>query len=129
VLRDAELARLNAQHDAYLSEALVLRYIGRLDANDIVASLPRYRPEEHFRKVEHKGAMPWEPLLQMLDSLGAPRPHQTYIPAPDPATRPVMGPASHANTLGDPVTSVPVEPIPGTVSGIPAPISSDGDLK
>lgn len=126
ILRDAELARLNAQHDAYLSEALLLRYIGRLDANDIVSGLPRYEPEDHFRKVEHKGAMPWEPLVRMLDSLGVPGPHQDYISAPDPALHPVMGPADKLDTQREPVSRIPVEPVPGTVSGVSAPISSDG---
>lgn len=129
VLRDAELARLNAMHDAYLSEALLLRYIGRLDASDIVASLPRYEPEAHFRSIEHKGAMPWEPLVRMLDGVRLPHARQNYIPAPDPAIDPTMGPARDLPETARPVSRVPVEPIPGTVSGVPAPVAADGDIE
>ena len=125
VLRDAELARLNAAHDAYLSAALLLRYIGRLDAADIVASLPRYEPETHFRAVQHKGAMPWEPLIRLLDGVQLPRSRQDYIPAPDPADHPAMGPARSVPEDARPASRIPVEPIPGTVSGVIAPISTD----
>lgn len=121
VLRDAELARLSAQHDAYLSEALVLRYAGRLDASDIVEALPRYDPAEHFRQIEHRGALPWEPLVRMLDKIRLAGPHQHAIPAPNPALKPVIA-APAANRDRQLSTSiVPTTPVPGTVSNVAPP--------
>ena len=126
VLRDAELARLNAVHEAYLSEALLLRYIGRLDASDIVASLPRYDPEDHFRQVRNKGAMPWEPLVRMLDGVLLVEPRQHAIAAPRAAIQPSIGPASgEFPASARPVSRIPVAPILGTVSGVAAPPIAD----
>lgn len=118
VLSDAELALLNTNHDAYLSEALLLRYIGRLDANAIVAGLPRYNPEDNFRRVRNKGAMPWEPAVRALDGIDTAGPNQRAIPAPEPANAPSIDPASRVRSERQPVRRVPVEPIPGTVSGV-----------
>lgn len=122
VLRDAELARLNAVQEAYLSEALLLRYIGRLDARDIVASLPSYDPEDHFRLVRNKGAMPWEPLVRMLDGVLLAEARQNAIAAPQAATQPSISPESGVvPESARPVSRIPVAPIPGTVSGEAAP--------
>lgn len=120
-LRDAELAELGARHDAYLSAALVLRYIGRLDAADIVEALPRYDPADHFRKVANRGALPWEPLVRLFDGVLLPAAGQRAIPAPSPATEArIAAPTStDAPTVVD---DVPVSPIPGTVSPVPPPI-------
>jgi outer membrane protein len=124
VLRDAELGKLSFEHDAYLAEALLLRFVGRLDADDIVASLPRYDPAEHFRKVEHKGALPWEPLIRQFDAVLTPRPAQRSIPAPAGAIDPSIGAAGDID-IPDwvPVVAVPVEPIPGTTTNVPPPIA------
>lgn len=84
-LRDAQLARLAAQHDAYVSQALVLRYIGRLDARDIIQNIPDYDPAVHLRAIEHRGSLPWEPLIRFVDGLGVPPPRQRGISAPPPA--------------------------------------------
>lgn len=122
IVRDAELARLNAMHDAYLSEALLLRYIGRLDASDIVASLPRYDPEDHFRQVKNKGAMPWEPVVRMLDGALLAEPRQHAIIAPQAAIEPSIGTAfSQMPADAKPVLRIPVAPLPGTVSGVTSP--------
>lgn len=123
VLRDAELARISFEHDAYLAEALLLRFVGRLDASAIVEALPRYDPSENFRRVQNKGALPWEPLIRQLDSLFTPTPRQRAIPAPDEATDPVMSPArSRDLSQAKPVSIIPVEPVPGTVSNAPPPL-------
>jgi subfamily B ATP-binding cassette protein HlyB/CyaB len=64
------------------------------------SALPRYDPSENFRRIEHKGAMPWEPLVRRIDGFWLARPKQYYIPAPDGAeaptivVRPIVGPIS-----------------------------------
>lgn len=120
-LRDAELAELGAQHDAYLSAALVLRYVGRLGAGDIVEALPRYDPADHFRKVANRGALPWEPLIRLFDGLLLPAAGQQAIPAPPPATAARIADPAPGETEGT-VDAVPVTPIPGTVSPVPPPL-------
>jgi outer membrane protein len=124
ILRDAELGKLSFEHDAYLAEALLLRYVGRLDANDIVASLPRYDPAEHFRKVKHKGALPWEPLIRLFDAVLTPLPAQRSIAAPRGAIDPSIAKVGD-NQVPDwiPVVTVPVEPVPGTTTNVPPPIA------
>lgn len=119
-LRDAELAQLSAEHDAYLSSALVLRYIGRLDAADIVSALPQYDPADHFRQVRNRGALPWEPLIRLLDGVLLPAAGQRAIPAPPPALDASIPPAQIRPV--EPVDGVPVTPIPGTVTNVPPPL-------
>lgn len=124
-LRDAELAELSAQHDAYLSAALVLRYIGRLDAGDIVEALPRYDPADNFRKVANRGALPWEPLIRLFDGVLLPAAGQHAIPAPLPATEARIADAEPGD-VRQAVSDVPVTPVPGTVSPVPPPIRRAG---
>lgn len=123
VLRDAELAELAAQHDEFLSEALLLRYVGRLDAGDIVASLPRYEPADHFRKVEHKGETPWEPLIHRFDSILLAQPNQQSLAAPAGAIDAHMAaPNGNPDENAEHATEVPIAPLPGTVSNVAPPI-------
>lgn len=126
ILRDAELAEVNAQHDAYLSAALVLRYIGRLDAGDIVAALPRYDPSGQFRKVASRGAMPWEPLVRLFDGVLLPAAGQRPLPAPPPAIDPQIGAPRPTIVTPTTVDVVPVTPVPGTVSSVPPPVLRQG---
>lgn len=121
-LRDAELSELGAQHDAYLSAALVLRYIGRLDAGDIVEALPRYDPADHFRKVANRGALPWEPLVRLFDGVLLPAAGQHAIPAPVAAIDARIAEAPTQDAAATPVDAVPVTPIPGTVSQVRPPV-------
>lgn len=123
-LRDAELAQLSAEHDAYLASALVLRYIGRLDAEDIVESLPRYDPSEHFRAVANKGAPPWDPLIRLFDRAFIPAAGQHSIPAPPAAQYPRIA-RSGPQKLGPPSPEVPITPIPGTVTNALPPMPGD----
>jgi outer membrane protein len=123
VLRDAELAELAAEHDEFLSEALLLRYIGRLDAGDIVASLPRYEPADHFRKVEHKGETLWEPLIHRFDSLLLAKPHQRSLIAPEAATEPMLAvPNGYPDENAEHSGRLPIAPVPGTVSNVSPPV-------
>lgn len=128
ILRDAELAELGARHDAYLSGALVLRYIGRLDAGDIVEALPRYDPVDHFRKVANRGALPWEPLIRLFDGVLLPASGQRAIPAPAPAVEPRIADAAAERSLVN-VDDVPVTPIPGTVSPVQPPVVRAGPVQ
>ena len=120
VLRDAEIAEITAEHDEFLSESLLLRYIGRLDAGDIVASLPRYDPADNFRQVSNKGALPWESLIRAVDGIFLEGPNQREIPAPDAAERPTLAKWNgYPDDAARPASRVPVSPVPGTVGSVP----------
>ena len=90
-LRDAELALVQARHDAYVAGANVLQAMGRLEAKNLVSGVETYDPKTSFDKVKHAGAVPWEGLVEGLDSLGAPR---SAGPRPLPAAIPSTGPVT-----------------------------------
>ena len=123
-LTEAELNRLFSRHDAYIASALVLRYIGRLDARDVVEGIPAYDPAEHFRRVDNKGALPIEHIVKGIDGLFAPGAGQRSIPAPDEALYPRMAPTPQSPSVAS-ITRLPVAPVPGTVSPISIPPDED----
>jgi outer membrane protein len=78
-LRDAELSLVQARHDAYTAEAGLLGAMGRLEARYLVAGVELYDPATAFKRVRNAGALPWDGVVERLDSLGTPR------ITPDPA--------------------------------------------
>ncbi|HEX7758145.1 MAG TPA: TolC family outer membrane protein [Caulobacteraceae bacterium] len=73
-LRNAELALVTARHDEYVSGAAVLAAMGALDVRVLVPDAPLYDPKANFDKVKHGfGWTPWEPAVEALDHVGAPR--------------------------------------------------------
>lgn len=102
-LRDAELALVQARHDAYVAGANVLQAMGRLEARNLVSGVETYDPKTSFDKVKHAGAVPWEGVVEGLDSLGAPR-------ASGPRPLPSAIPASGAVTMIAPATPEPAAP-------------------
>ncbi len=121
-LRDAELALIAAHHDTYVAGAAVLRYIGRLDASDLLQGAPEYDPADHFRKVANAGALPWEPIIKHIDMIGSPTAHQHAISSPPTASAPAIAsptvPAAQDTPLAK---TLRVTPAPGTVSPVSPP--------
>lgn len=70
-LRDAELALVQARHDAYVAEAGLLNAMGRLEARYLVSGVERYNPAVNFERVKRRGATPWDGVVEHLNSLGA----------------------------------------------------------
>ena len=82
-LETSELSLVGARHDEYVAAAAVLAAIGALEAKDLIPNEPRYDPKTNFDKVRHGiGWVPWDPVVQALDRLGAPQP--TPLPPPSP---------------------------------------------
>jgi outer membrane protein len=81
-LENAQLALVQARHDAYVAQAALLQAMGRLEARALVIGAPLYDPAKSFNRVKAAGAVPWEPLVAALDSVGAP---SVGMPAPIPA--------------------------------------------
>jgi outer membrane protein len=116
-LRDAELALVQAHHDEYVAEASLLNAMGRLEARTLVQGVDLYDPAKSFNKVKRIGAVPWEGLVEGLDSLGAPS--ARAAPAATEA-QPTLGsvsmiPADHPVPAHQPLsTEQPTSPPPGS---------------
>jgi outer membrane protein len=92
-LRNAQISLITAQHDAFVASAALLRAIGKLEARNLVSSLPAYDPVAHFNQVRNRGAAPWTGLVEGIDSIASPSKRVPAVPAP-PLTatpQPIVG--------------------------------------
>jgi len=72
-LRQAELARAAARHDAYLAQAGLLASMGLLEANRLIpGGVDLYDPSKAFDRVKLAGAVPWEIIPDALDRVTSP---------------------------------------------------------
>ena len=119
-LTGAEIALTQARHDTYLAETALLSAVGRLEAENLIASQPAYDPVAAFRKVRHAGALPTDAVVSLIDSVGAPgRGPAKPIAAPKPASEPRMIggspiPDDAALSTRDPTTPLPHTTSPAT---------------
>ena len=95
-LQAAQLALVGARHDEYVAGALVLDAMGRLDVKALSPTTPTYNPVTNFKAVMHKGALPWDPVVAGLDSLGMPK----ITRLPTPGSDEPMTPAHAAGLRG-----------------------------
>jgi outer membrane protein len=119
-LRDAQLALVQAQHDEYVAEASLLNAMGRLEARSLVKGVDLYDPAKSFNRVKRIGAVPWEGIVEGLDSIGAPAPRATPVATPAqptlgsvsmiPADQPV--PAHQPLSTEQPTAPAPIPPSP-----------------
>jgi outer membrane protein len=72
-LAASRLALNAAEHDQYVAAAGLLADMGLLEARRLVPDIEAYDPGASFDKVRRSGAVPWEGLVEGLDSVGAPR--------------------------------------------------------
>jgi outer membrane protein len=84
-LRTAQLSRVQAQRDLYVSQASLLNAMGRLDAASLIQGAELYDPSVSFDRVRNSGAVPWEHLVESLDAIGGSRPADPSRPIPTPA--------------------------------------------
>jgi len=124
-LENAQLVLVQARHDAYVAQAALLQAMGRLEARALVTGAPLYDPAKSFNRVKNAGAVPWEPLIAALDSVGAPSvgaPPPIPAPAapgPQPASVAMIpaeppSPASGALSTAQPTTPAPNTTAPST---------------
>jgi outer membrane protein len=118
-LRNAEIALLVAQHEAYVGAAAVLRHVGRLRGQDLVADLPQYDPAEHFRRVRDAGMVPWTGLAVGVDGIALPPPRTRPIPAPSGAKNPQSKPGAVEPPADAPLATT--LPMPPTTDAQPPP--------
>jgi outer membrane protein len=115
-LRDAEIARINAAHDAYVAEASLLGAMGHLEARRLVADIPLYDAKHSFDQVANKGWEPLEVVAEMFDNLSFGRGAVAPLPAPAADTTPVPVTGPPIPYDAPQVTASPAIPLPGTTS-------------
>ena len=72
-LANAEVALVVARRDEYVASASVLQAMGVLNVANLAPDVERYDPVKSYDKVNHAfGWVPWEPVVQVVDKLGAP---------------------------------------------------------
>jgi outer membrane protein len=72
-LANAEVALVVARRDEYVASASVLQAMGVLNVANLAPNVERYDPLKSYDKVNHAaGWVPWEPVVQVIDKLGAP---------------------------------------------------------
>ncbi|HEX8569680.1 MAG TPA: TolC family protein, partial [Caulobacteraceae bacterium] len=71
-LRNAELALIQSRRDAYVAGAAVLNAMGVLEAGNLTPEVVRYDPEASFNRIRGTGGVPWDPIIEILDQVGAP---------------------------------------------------------
>ena len=72
-LSNAEVALVVARRDEYVATASVLQAMGGLNVASLAPGVERYDPVKSYDKVNHAaGWVPWEPVVQAIDKIGAP---------------------------------------------------------
>ena len=72
-LSNAEVALVVARHDEYVASASVLQAMGVLNVANLAPDVERYDPVKSYDRVNHSiGWVPWEPVIQVIDKVGAP---------------------------------------------------------
>lgn len=116
-LENAELSLTQARHDEYVGEAALLAAMGQLEVADLVRGVLLYDPAKSFNKVKSKGALPWEPLVAAIDTVGEPgmgadKPIRTAPTAPGEVT---MVQPANPPPANQPLNTVqPTSPTPGS---------------
>jgi outer membrane protein len=86
-LRSAELSQVQSQHDEYVAAAGVISAMGRLEARNLIPSVPQYDAKANFRKLRITwGWVPWEEPIAAIDRVVA------LPPTPQPKDMPVEKP-------------------------------------
>lgn len=68
-LRDAELSLVNSRHDNYVATAQLLQAMGRLEARNLVSTVPVYDPKANFDRVKNSGTIFVDRLIEGLDEV------------------------------------------------------------
>jgi outer membrane protein len=98
--RAAELNQLSARHDEFVAAAQLLLAMGRLEAKNLVPTVPRYDPKTNFRKLRVTwGWAPWEEPIGLIDHVLTPTPSPSPKEMPvEPAIGPGLDPQPTAIT-------------------------------
>ena len=77
---------MSARRDEYVAAANVLATMGRLEARNLIPSVPQYDSAKNFRKLKMTwGWVPWEEPVGLLDEGLTPWPSKAPAARPDAA--------------------------------------------
>lgn len=71
-LRSAQVTLASARRNEYVAQAQLLAAMGRLEGVDLVPDIEVYDPQDNYDRVRNRGALPWDGLIEVLDSVAAP---------------------------------------------------------
>lgn len=119
-LRETEIGLLASNRDLYVAEASLLRQLGQLEAGKLLVGVGLYDPALHLRKVERRGAMPWDGVIRALDRIGSPDQDRQRLMAPkQPSNEPTMASTPEARRQADLITHSPTTPLPASMAAPP----------
>ena len=84
-LRNAQITLATARRNQYVAQANLLAAMGRLEGQDLDATLPVYDPADNYNRVRNRGALPWDGVVEAIDRIAAP----TVVPANDVVDAPI----------------------------------------
>lgn len=84
-LRNAEVTLASARRNEYVAQANLLAAMGRLEGQDLDATIPVYDPTNNYNRVRNRGALPWDGVIEAIDRIVAP----PVVPANDAADAPI----------------------------------------
>ena len=101
-LRQAELNQVSSRRDEYVAAASVLATMGRLEARNLIPSVPQYDAARNFRKLRMTwGWVPWEEPVSILDQ------GLTLWPSRPPSDKPLETPLAPGLQPAPVVTASP----------------------
>lgn len=84
-LRSAQTALANARAAEYVARASLLAAMGGLEGPTLNPTIETYDPAANFDRVQHRGGLPWDSLVETLDRVASP----PIVSAVDAADAPV----------------------------------------
>ena len=84
-LRSAQVTLASARAAEYVAQAQLLAAMGRLDGPTLAPSTERYDPAANYERVQYRGALPWDGVVEAIDRVAAP----PIMPANDAADAPI----------------------------------------
>lgn len=84
-LRSAQVTLASARRNEYVAQANLLAAMGRLEGQDLDPGIAVYDPVANFNRVQNRGALPWDSLIESIDRIASP----PVVPANDAADAPI----------------------------------------
>lgn len=84
-LRNAQVTLASARRNEYVAQANLLAAMGRLEGQELDASIAVYDPVANYNRVRSRGALPWDGVIETIDRIAAP----LVVPANDAADAPI----------------------------------------